>query len=69
MAVEVVEEGPGSPRWRRLALGLVVQEAGSQTCLHLQWEEALGIRAWEVLEEAWLLESANAVPGFATSFG
>ena len=69
MAVEVVEEGPDSLRSRRLALCLVVQEADLQTCLHLQWVGALGIRAWAVLEEAWLLESANAVLDFATSFG
>jgi hypothetical protein len=69
LVAEVVEGGLDSLRSRRLALCLVVQEAGSQTCLHLQWAEALGIRAWAVLEEAWLLESANAVLGFATSFG
>lgn len=42
MAVEVVEEDLGSPRSRKLALCLAVQEAGSQTCPHLQWVEALG---------------------------
>ena len=56
MAVEVVAEGPGSPRWRKLALGWAVQEADAQTCLHLQWVEALGRLAWAALGEAWPLE-------------
>lgn len=41
MAVEAVEEDPGSLHWTRLALGLVVQEPGLQTCLLLQLAEAL----------------------------